>query len=78
MLSGKEVSEDDEVQQKLPTRGRSIQSVLNEMRSSQADEPVVEAPVVTDDFTPKPSDPNAAKLPPEELDLFNYERTAAA
>jgi hypothetical protein len=78
MLSGKEVSEDDEVQQKLPTRGRSIQSVLNEIRSSQADEPAVEAPVVTDDFTPKPSDPNAAKLPPEELDLFNYERTVAA
>lgn len=64
LLSGKEVSdEDDEVQLELPTRGRSIQSIINERRSSQADEPVVEAPVVTDDFTPKPSDPNAAKLP---------------
>lgn len=79
LLSGKEVSdEDDEVQLELPTRGRSIQSIINERRSSQADEPEVEAPVAADDFTPKPSDPNAAKLPPEELDLFNYERTAAA
>jgi len=63
---------DDEVIQ--PKRRRKLQDVLNELKTVEQSSPLS----VTEDFTPKPRDPNALPLPTEELDLFNYERTAAA
>lgn len=62
-----------------PRRRRSLQEALNEITLDTDDEQIVTEPTVVDeDFTPKPTDPNAAKLPKEELDLFNYEKTAEA
>ena len=64
-------TDDESVQ---PKKRRRLQDVLNEIETVQQSSPLS----VTEDFTPKPRDPNALPLPPEELDLFNYERTAAA
>jgi hypothetical protein len=70
---------DDDQTKPQPKRRRSLQEALNETILDTDDEQIVTEPeVVDEDFTPKPIDPNAAKLPKEELDLFNYERTAAA
>ena len=71
--------EDNDQTNLQPRRRRSLQEALNETVLDTDDEQIVTEPeVVDEDFTPKPIDPNAAKLPKEELDLFNYERTAAA
>lgn len=60
----------------VPTSNRnSIQSAINSRMSSVA------APVAVaedEDFTPRPPSPDQANLPPAELDLFNYEKTAEA
>lgn len=77
-MSLQDVDDDDKTKLQ-PRRRRSLQQALNETILNSDDEQIVTEPVVVEeDFTPKPIDPNAAKLPKEELDLFNYERTAAA
>ena len=78
-LSTEDEDNDQTNPQPRRRRRRSLQEALNEIKLDADDEQIVTEPAVVDeDFTPKPIDPNAAKLPKEELDLFNYERTAAA
>jgi len=78
-LSTEDEDNDQTNPQPRPRRRRSLQEALNETTLNADDDLIVtETAVVDEDFTPKPIDPNAAKLPKEELDLFNYERTAAA
>jgi hypothetical protein len=70
--------DDDEAVQSTPRR-RSLADALREIDTQEAStDAATPAVVEEEDYTPKPPDPDAAKLPTEELDLFNYERTAAA
>jgi hypothetical protein len=78
LSAGNASADDDDAAQPTPRR-RRLADVLREIDTQGTSPAAAATPAVEkDDYIPKPPDPNAAQLPPEELDLFNYEQTAAA